>query len=130
VKVSAHRRRGLAHSLTARQHTLVVDEPPDKGGADSGPTPQELLALSLASCTAVTVEMYAERKRWDVGGVEVDVDYDPAEQGSGARFEVVIKFPVELADDQLERLKEIARKCPVHRALVGKAEISDRVELV
>jgi putative redox protein len=130
VKVSARRRKGLANSLTARHHTLVADEPQHKGGADSGPTPQELLALSLASCTAVTLEMYAKRKDWDVGTLEVDVDYESPERGLGARFDVVIKVPVELAEDQLERLKLIAAKCPVHRAITGEVEISDRVELV
>jgi putative redox protein len=120
----------LANSLTARHHTLVADEPQDRGGADSGPTPQELLALSLASCTAVTLEMYAARKDWDVGKLEVDVDYEPPERGSSAHFDVVIKLPVELAKDQLERLKVIARKCPVHRTLKGAVEIRDRVEMV
>jgi putative redox protein len=130
VTVSARRRKGFAHSLTARHHALVADEPQDKGGADSGPTPEELLALSLASCAAITVEMYAERKGWDVGTLEVDVDYEPSERGSATRFKVVIKAPVELAEDQLERLQVIAGKCPVHRALIGEVEISDRVELV
>ncbi len=130
VKVSAHRRKGFAHSLTARHHTLVADEPEDEGGADSGPMPQELLALSLASCVAVTLEMYADRKGWDVGMLEVDVEYEPGERGIGSRFEVVTKIPVELTEDQLERLKVIAAKCPVHRMLIGEVEISDRLELV
>jgi putative redox protein len=130
AEVGVRRRKRFAHSLTARDHTLVADEPEAEGGADSGPTPQELLALSLASCTAITIEMYAERKDWDVGALAVDVQYEQAERDSGGRFEVVVKVPAELTDDQLERLKEIAGKCPVHRALVGEVEISDRVQLV
>ena len=50
------------------------DEPEDKGGTDAGPDPPELLALSLASCTAITLEMYADRKGWDLGEVEVEVE--------------------------------------------------------
>jgi putative redox protein len=127
LTVSVHRRKGFAHSGTARHHTLVVDEPDDKGGTDTGPTPQELLALSLASCTAITLEMYAERKGWDVGTLEVEVDWGRAE-GGGAQFEVLIKVPAELTEEQLEALKAIAGKCPVHRTLVGDVEISDRVQ--
>jgi putative redox protein len=128
VKVSARRRKGYAHSLTARHHTLVADEPQEQGGADSGPMPQELLALSLASCTAVTVEMYADRKGWDVGALEVEVDYERGERGAAARFDVVLKVPAELGDDQIEQLGVVAAKCPVHRALVGEVEINDRVQ--
>jgi putative redox protein len=128
LKVGVRRRKELAHSLTARHHTLVADEPEDKGGADSGPTPQELLALSLASCTAVTLEMYAARKGWDVGALEVEVDYEPGERGAGARFEVLVKVPTELTEDQLESLRVIAAKCPVHRTLVGEVEINDRLQ--
>jgi putative redox protein len=129
-KVSARRRTGFAHSLTARHHALVVDEPEDQGGSDSGPTPQELLALSLASCTAITLEMYADRKGWDVGKLVVDVDYPSGENGAVARFDVFVKVPAELTNDQLESLRGIARKCPVHRVLVGDVEISDRLERV
>ena len=56
-----------------RQHRLTADEPEDHGGDDAGPSPQELLAASLASCTAITMEMYAKRKGWNVDGLEVDV---------------------------------------------------------
>jgi putative redox protein len=105
---------------------LAVDEPTERGGTDSGPSPTELLALSLASCTAITVEMYADRKGWDVGALEVDVDYDFDAPGSG-RCEVVVRSPNMLSDDQVERLGAIAGRCPVHRALVGEIQISDRV---
>jgi putative redox protein len=128
-KVSARRRKGYAHALTTRHHTLVMDEPEELGGTDAGPTPQELLAASLASCTAVTVEMYAERKGWDVGPLEVDVGYEKDEKGQPVRFDVLLKLPAELSAEQVERLRMIAAKCPVHRALVaGHASIEDRVE--
>jgi putative redox protein len=130
VKVSARRRKGYAHSLTVRHHTLVADEPEDKGGADTGPAPQELLALSLASCTAITVEMYADRKGWEVGALAVEVDYEPDPKGQCSRFDVVLKLPAGLSDEQGDRLQVIAAKCPVHRTLVGEVAINDRVERI
>ena len=126
MKVSAQRRKGYAHSLTAGHHTLIADEPTDKGGADTGPEPTQLLAMSLAACTAITIEMYADRKEWDVGNLTVDVDYDVEPKGT-SRFHVVIQIPTDLSDDQAEQLQSIAAKCPVHRVLLGEVEISDEV---
>ena len=127
MKVSARRRKGYAHSLTAGHHTLIADEPPEEGGADTGPRPSQLLALSLATCTAITVEMFAERKGWDVGELEVEVDYE-LNANDRSRFEVLIKVPSALSDEQVDRLKAVAGKCPIHRALVGAVEINDVVE--
>jgi putative redox protein len=128
VKVAARRRKGYAHSLSAGRHTLIADEPRGKGGADTGPTPSQLLALSLASCTAITLEMYADRKGWDVGDLEVEVDYAFGERELPTRYDVMLKLPEELSDEQAERLREVAGKCPIHRALTGDVEIEDRIE--
>jgi putative redox protein len=74
MKATARREGNtLRHTVQVRDHQMTVDEPLDAGGQDTGPDPQELLAVSLASCTAITMEMYAARKGWDIGGVEVDV---------------------------------------------------------
>ena len=74
------------HDVEIREHHLHADEPEDNGGEDTGPSPQELLAGSLASCTAITIEMYARRKGWNIGDVTVDVNYEPAQRGSPTRF--------------------------------------------
>ena len=129
MKASARRRKGYAHTATFEHHTLIVDEPPDKGGTDTGPRPTALLAMSLASCTAITIEMYAERKEWDVGSLEVEVDYELDTDGP-SRFDVLLKLPAGLSDEQAERLRAIATKCPVHRALTGEVEITERIERV
>jgi putative redox protein len=118
----------LRHDIDVRGHRLTVDEMADHGGGDAGPTPQELVAASLASCTAVTIEMYAKRKGWDIGEVVVDVDYEPAERGSPTKFGMVVHLPKELGEDQRERLMQIAAKCPVHRTLQGEVMFTERVE--
>jgi putative redox protein len=106
---------------------MLVDEPAP-GEAGSGPTAKQLLAMSLASCTAITVEMYADRKQWDVGRLEVEVDYGPYEKGKPSHFEVLLKLPAGLSDEQVERLLQIAARCPVHRTISGEVTISDRAE--
>jgi len=118
------------HSVHVREHQLTVDETLDQGGEDTGPDPQELLAVSLASCTAITIEMYAARKGWDVGHVEVAVEFTPAERGCPTKFELIIRLPDDLPEEQAERLRVIAAKCPVHRTLDGEVMFQERVERV
>ena len=115
--VVARRRQGYEHELEIRGHRLVADEPEDSGGTDAGPRPTELLAASLASCTAITIEMYADRKGWDLGDVAVEVGFSPPFPDSPPSFELKIHAPAELSDEQRERILVIAGKCPVHRTL-------------
>jgi putative redox protein len=123
-------RTALTHRIDIRQHQLQADEPTDQGGEDEGPMPQELLAASLASCTAITMEMYAKRKGWDIGQVEVECEYTPAERGCVTAFKLVLRLPSECTQEQVEKLRVIAAKCPVHRTLDGEVLFSERVELV
>jgi putative redox protein len=119
----------LKHDIEVRQHHVVADEPEETGGKDSGPSPQELLAASLASCSAITMEMYAKRKGWEIGEVTVDVTYEPSQRGSPTRFEMIVRLPKELPEDQREKLMQIVAKCPVHRTLEGEVMFDERVEL-
>jgi putative redox protein len=119
----------LEQRVEIRGHRLTADEPRDHGGEDSGPSPQELLAASLASCTAVTMEMYAQRKGWDVGDIAVNVTYEPAQRGSPTRFKMAVELPKELPEEQRERLMQIGAKCPVHRTLEGEVMFDETVEL-
>jgi putative redox protein len=131
MKATARRDGGtLRHTVQVRDHQLTVDEPLESGGEDAGPDPRELLAVSLASCTAITMEMYAARKGWDVGHVEVDVEYSPAERGCPTKFELVMRLPDDIPEEQVERLRVIAAKCPVHRALDGEVMFQERIERV
>jgi len=129
LRAVARKRERYTHDVKVGNHTITADEPQGQGGQDMGPSPQELLAASLASCTAVTMEMYAERKGWNVDGLEVDCRYTPAERGCPTRFELVLKMPAHLDEDQIEKLQVIAAKCPVHRTLEGEVMFDERVVL-
>ena len=131
MRATARRENGtLKHEVEMGHHSIVADEPEAEGGDDAGPTPQELLAASLASCTAITIEMYADRKGWEIGDVSVDVTYEPAQRGSPTRFNMVVNLPKELPEEQRERLMQIGAKCPVHRVLEGEVMFEESVELV
>jgi putative redox protein len=75
------------------------------------------------------MEMYAQRKGWNVSGLVVDCRYSPAERGCPTRFDMVYTMPAHLEDDQVERLMIIAARCPVHRTLEGEVAFEERVEL-
>lgn len=130
MKATATRTGTYKHVVAVRQHKLNADEPTESGGEDTAPSPQELLAASLASCTAITMEMYAQRKGWDLGGVEVEAEYTPAERGCPTKFSLTLRLPSELSEEQVERLRVIAAKCPVHRTLDGEVMFDERVERV
>jgi putative redox protein len=132
MKATARRVSGTAftHQVDVRQHQIAVDEPRDQSGDDEGPSPQELLAASLASCTAVTIEMYAKRKGWDLGTVEVECEYSPAERGCPTKFRLDFRIPNSCTPEQIERLRVIAAKCPVHRTLDGEVSFEDHIHVV
>jgi putative redox protein len=129
MRAVARRRERYTHDIKVGAHSVTADEPASQGGQDMGPSPQELLAASLASCTAVTMEMYAERKGWNVDGLEVACIYTPAERGCPTRFELTMRMPAHLSEEQVERLQVIAAKCPVHRTLEGEVAFEERIEL-
>jgi putative redox protein len=118
------------HEIEIRQHRLSADEPADLGGQDQAPSPQEMLAASLASCTAITMEMYANRKGWDVGQLEVECRYEQAERNATTCFTIILRLPASLDAEQRARLRTIAAKCPVHRTLESDVVFEERVEVV
>ncbi|MBM3667421.1 MAG: OsmC family protein [Actinobacteria bacterium] len=127
----ARRRQGFETEVEIREHRLIADEPEDKGGGDAGPTATELLAASLATCTVVTVLMYAERKGWELGDLEASVGFETPSVDSPARFNVEMRTPAALDDDQRERILTIAAKCPVHRTLAAQdVRIEDSLRLM
>jgi putative redox protein len=126
----ASRILGYAHDVEIEGgHSIRIDEPAAAGGTDTGPSPTRLLAASLAGCTAITIEMYAERKEWEVGQVEVDVEVEYRD-AAPLSFAVTLRLPSELSDEQRKRLLVVASKCPVHKLIAGETEvtIADKIE--
>lgn len=115
---SAHLTNGpndYEQHLRVGRHALLSDEPEALGGQDRGPSPFQLVLSGLASCTAITLAMYAKRKGWTLGALKIDVRM--FEEGEGRRIERVIAFDPALTDEQCVRLLEIAEKTPVTKGL-------------
>ena len=114
--------------IKAEKNTIIVDEPVSLGGEGAGLSPMELLAASLGSCTAITLRMYAERKKWDLKDVRVEVTFqnDPNEKGSS--FFCDIELIGDLSEEQREKLLEIGKKCPIHKTLLNPIEIESKLK--
>jgi putative redox protein len=122
----------LAYEVEVGGHGLIVDANRAPGRGGLGPTPKELIAAALAACAGSTMRMYAERKGWDVKDAHVIVEPRPGQSASGGDFEVTLRLPDELSDEQVRRLQVIASKCPVRRMLSGERppSITERVERI
>lgn len=130
---------GLRQEVTVGRHALVADEPKAAGGTDAGPDPYALLLAALGSCTAMTLRLYAERKKWPLGEIRVELSHSRDYAGDcagcdqpGTRVEriarrIVLSGPLDAA--QVARLAEIAKRCPVHKTLTGGVQVSDEVSI-
>ena len=132
ARATARRRQGLAHDVEIEgHHRLVIDEPEEAGGADEGPSPTQTVAAALAACAAITIEMYADRKDWDLRDVRADVDMEFGDRYVPRSVDVTLHVAGDLSTDQVERLRVIAAKCPIHRMLAHDPDvtITDRIRL-
>lgn len=111
--------------VTAGENKIITDEPLDKGGQNKGFNPLEILATSLASCTAATLRMYIDRKGWEVPKINMEVELENYPQSKNAIFTRKISYDgVVLDDDQIKRLLTVAETCPVHKILHGSMEVN------
>src|SRR5690606_24648175 len=134
VEVAQSDVEGFTSTVRAGRHTQIADEPKAMGCADLGPSPHDYLLASLGACTAMTLRMYARRKKLPLEEVSVQLrhrrihaeDCAECEDKSGQLTEITreIRITGDLDADQRARLLEIADKCPVHRTL------SERIRIV
>jgi len=113
--------------LKTSDHTIWSDEPNEAGGKNEGPTPGDLLRMSLASCTAITLRMYADRKKWEVDQIQVTVASEKHKYKTV--FTCSIDVSGNLDEAQRKRFQEIAGLCPVHKLLSNPIEIDTKMSV-
>jgi putative redox protein len=124
---------GYTTEIKTPYHHLLADEPAEVGGANLGPTPYDLLMASLGSCTAMTLKMYARRKKWPLKDVTVYLNHDKIHlddtkslEEPGAKvsqFTRIIELEGDLDGPQRQKLLEISNRCPVHKTLQEEIKI-------
>lgn len=127
VRVNPDGRTDFGTVLATASHTWLADEPRSvDGGHDAGPNPVDLLLAALGACTSMTMGMYARRKGYELGDIRTDLTFRQVKRDGDlvTRIERSIVFDAELSTDQRRALLRIADRCPVHRALEGRFEIS------
>lgn len=118
---------GFRTEVSARSHAIIADEPVPLGGTDLGPTPYEFLLTALATCTVITLRMYADRKQWPLASAsvslrtrrshELDCENCETKKVDIGRIESRIDLGGPISDEQRVRLLEIAGRCPVKQTL-------------
>lgn len=110
-------------------HVIIADEPKEVGGNDLGPAPTELLLSSLGTCKAITVRMYADRKKWDLEAVEISlsINKQKGELQDTHFIKCHIRLDGDLNEEQRRRLLTIADKCPVHKILSNPIVIESNI---
>ncbi|WGK64303.1 bifunctional alpha/beta hydrolase/OsmC family protein [Croceiramulus getboli] len=125
--------QGFTTAMKLGKHFMLADEPKSVGGNERGPTPYELVSAGLSACTAMTIQMYARRKNWTIEQVEVHTRYDKDHaqdcercENDSAKIDTFyreIKIKSDLDEKQIQRVLEIADKCPVHRTLESTTQV-------
>jgi putative redox protein len=127
----------FAQDIYAGRHRLRADEPLSAGGADSGPSPYDLLLAAVGACTAMTIRLYADQKKIPLERVAVELAHEKihaadcadceTREGRVDRIERIVTLEGALDDAQRARLLEIANRCPVHRTLHSEVLIPTRL---
>ena len=114
-----------ATELKSGSHKLLADEPFDNGGKDLGPGPGDFVRMALASCTAITLRMYSNRKNFAVQEIQVKVSSEEVEGKTIFHRDITITGTLD--QQQHKRMLHIANACPVHKLLTNPIEIKTQL---
>lgn len=133
VLVSSTAEKGMQHDISAGTHKWVADAGKDIGGEESGPNPHELLLAALGACTSMTMKVFSQRRGWKLDEVKVNLNEEMVEDPNNpgkkmAKITRDIEVKGDLTKEQLDTLKSIADKCPIHKILTESKQIVTQLE--
>ncbi len=118
--------------INTGKYKIQADAPKSVGGEETAPDPHELLLAALGSCSAITMQMYAKRKGYPLKAVNVELSESKQDdpQNAGQTMVLInknIKVTGDLTPEQVNDLKVIADKCPVHKLISGNKQINTAI---
>jgi putative redox protein len=139
-KVTVRYIENLQHQVISYPHSFIADEPLEEMGDGLGPNPYDLLLSALGACTAMTLIMYAQRRKIPIETVSVELDHERSyrEDCEGCTEEerrvekITRRITVRgaISEEQKKKLLDIAKKCPIHKTITAKPIIEDTVEVI
>lgn len=129
--------KGLNQQIEASGHRLLADEPLDAGGSDTGANPYDLLLAALGACSSMTLRIFADRRGWDLRGIEIKLWHEKIHakdcqdcESPNSKIDFIhreIKLIGNLNEEHRQRLLEISDRCPVARTLQSEIRIETRL---
>ncbi|NLX24874.1 MAG: OsmC family protein [Lentisphaerae bacterium] len=118
-----------------RGHRIIIDQPTNAGGNDTGPTPLELLFASLAGCIGSIGRIVAMQKRIELRGMRIKVEGPLDTDGLLGKpidgrvgFEgitVSVDVDANLSAEEKEAfIHEVDRRCPVSENLMNATPVN------
>ncbi len=123
--------RGMTFAgLTESGHWVTVDGPPEFGGSSAAIRPKELILISLGACTGSDVVSILQKKRVKLGGFEVKLKAQVAEEHPQVYTKIHLEYVFygeNLAAADLERAIDLSQNkyCPVSAMLKNSVEITN-----
>jgi len=118
IRVIRDQQAPMRHEIRIGQNSIFTDLAREQGGEGSGPSPHDLYDAALGACKALTVLLYAKRKKFPVEGIEVAVERDASQEHAGTyRLSTTLTLTGDLSTTQREELVRVAHKCPIQRLM-------------
>lgn len=134
-RVAAKKSCGEFVKVTARDHSIIIDEPVDKGGTDAGMNPTELMLGSVAACMTLTLSIYSEAMGVKVENIQVEAEgeLDSAGMKGSARvrpgfnkIRLDIRVQTDVAPEVFQQVVDLAAlRCPVEDSVKNGVEIEE-----
>ncbi len=128
----------FTQTISSDAHVWLADEPLKVGGKNLGPDPYEHLLAALGACTSMTMRMYADRKKWPLQDIKIDLSHARTYvkdcencEGENSQIDTLsreIELVGPLTEEQKQSLLIISEKCPIHKTLHSQLKVATKLK--
>jgi putative redox protein len=122
-EIVAEHLSGVAFRVTHRGHSIVMDQPVENNGEDSGMTPPELFASSLAGCVGYYVANYCKQAGLSTDGLLVSCVWDTVDKPKRINpIHLSVALPG-LPEKRRRAVERVAQTCLLHATLTQQPDV-------